>query len=380
MVTLTDFKEKGTKILSNPSKYIEEWRQENPGKGVIGLFPTYVPRELITAAGALPVGVWGGSVSVSQANAYIQQITCSIVRTSTELALGGTFNNLDGMLFPPTCDSVKLVSSIWGYNFKDRFPVEMVNFPERLDSVGAPGYIAAELRRIRDCLSEWLKTEITDKSITEEIKRWNRQRKLIEELYDIRRKTNSISWQDMYTILKVGTFLSPQDYAQWLQGVIEELKHNAAASGQNEQVPIVVTGLSCELPHPSIFAKIESLGAFVADDDLMVGLRGMPEISTEGDPFRNLAEGYIRSTPMSTRHHKDKKRDEYIIEQVENSNAKGVILMIPKFCEPEWFDLRYLKTKLKDAGIPNLFIDFEEEAGSAEGIETRVQAFVEMLS
>ena len=50
--------------VGHPRAYIEAWRARQPAGRVIGYFPTYVPTELIIAAGALPVGMWGGPIAV----------------------------------------------------------------------------------------------------------------------------------------------------------------------------------------------------------------------------------------------------------------------------------------------------------------------------
>jgi hypothetical protein len=37
-----------------------EWKAEKPGRIVVGFMPYYAPRELVHAAGGLPLGVFGG--------------------------------------------------------------------------------------------------------------------------------------------------------------------------------------------------------------------------------------------------------------------------------------------------------------------------------
>ena len=40
------------------------WKEEKPGRKVVGYLPVYVPREIIHAAGMLPVGILGGGDSL----------------------------------------------------------------------------------------------------------------------------------------------------------------------------------------------------------------------------------------------------------------------------------------------------------------------------
>jgi benzoyl-CoA reductase subunit C len=39
---------------------VKEWKAAVPGRKAIGYMPIYVPRELVHAAGMLPVGIFGG--------------------------------------------------------------------------------------------------------------------------------------------------------------------------------------------------------------------------------------------------------------------------------------------------------------------------------
>ena len=135
-------------VTSGPMAYVASWKARNPQGKAVGFFPTHVPTEVVYALGSLPVGLWGGNIVVDNAYAHIQQFTCSIVRSTTEYALNGSYDLLDAVLFPPICDSAKLVASIWSLNLADKFLVDMVNLPERLDSQASVTYLAEELRRV----------------------------------------------------------------------------------------------------------------------------------------------------------------------------------------------------------------------------------------
>ena len=39
---------------------IKDWKAAAPGRKAIGYMPVYVPREIVHAAGMLPVGIMGG--------------------------------------------------------------------------------------------------------------------------------------------------------------------------------------------------------------------------------------------------------------------------------------------------------------------------------
>jgi len=39
----------------------KNWKEEKEGRVLVGYMPIYFPREIIHAAGAMPVGIFGGS-------------------------------------------------------------------------------------------------------------------------------------------------------------------------------------------------------------------------------------------------------------------------------------------------------------------------------
>ena len=94
-----------------------------PGRKAIGYMPVYVPRELIHAAGMLPVGILGGGdqLEVIQGDAYYQSYICRIPRSTIELGLTGRLDCLDGMLFPSICDVIRNLSGMWQILFKDKY-------------------------------------------------------------------------------------------------------------------------------------------------------------------------------------------------------------------------------------------------------------------
>ena len=59
---------------------VKDWKAANPGAKAIGYLPIYVPREIIHAAGMLPVGIFGGGdqLEVIHGDAYYQSYICRI--------------------------------------------------------------------------------------------------------------------------------------------------------------------------------------------------------------------------------------------------------------------------------------------------------------
>ena len=75
----------------------KDWKEKH-GRAAIGYLPIYVPRELIDAAGMLPVGLLGGRglVEIIRGDAFYQSYICQIPRSTVELALMGRYDFIDG--------------------------------------------------------------------------------------------------------------------------------------------------------------------------------------------------------------------------------------------------------------------------------------------
>lgn len=75
------------------------WKER--GKKIIGFQCTYVPEEVIYAAGILPVRLTGGELrelELEKANALMYINTCSFIRSCIELVIGDHYKFLDGFV------------------------------------------------------------------------------------------------------------------------------------------------------------------------------------------------------------------------------------------------------------------------------------------
>ena len=65
------------------------WPDRYPGHRAMGYFCTYVPEEIIHAAGFVPVRIRSGDQTPSRADAHLQSYTCALCRSALDQALRG---------------------------------------------------------------------------------------------------------------------------------------------------------------------------------------------------------------------------------------------------------------------------------------------------
>ena len=102
---LDEFKVKA----ASPKKQLEEYKAQ--GKKVIGVLPYYAPEELVYAAGMVPMGIWGSNTkTITRAKEYCATFYCTIAQLALEMLLDGTMDQLDGIITPTICDTLRPMS------------------------------------------------------------------------------------------------------------------------------------------------------------------------------------------------------------------------------------------------------------------------------
>src|SRR3974390_395643 len=122
-----------------------EWKAAKSGRKVVGYLPIYVPREIIHAAGMLPLGIVGGGdqLEVIHGDAYYQSYICRIPRSTVELGLSGRLDFVDGMLFPSICDVIRNLSGMWKLMFPHVYS-RYFDVPQNyVDAIGGDYYLHA---------------------------------------------------------------------------------------------------------------------------------------------------------------------------------------------------------------------------------------------
>ena len=137
------------------------WKAGGSGRKVVGFMPYYAPRELVHAAGCLPLGIMGGGdqLEVIHGDAYYQSYICRIPRSTIELGVSGRLDFVDGMLFPSICDVIRNLSGMWKLMFP-KVAARYVDLPQNFeDEIGGEFY-RSDLKE----LCEWLE-HLTDSDI-----------------------------------------------------------------------------------------------------------------------------------------------------------------------------------------------------------------------
>ena len=362
-------------IAADPYAYARKWRADT-GRPVLGFFCSYTPEEIIHAAGALGVRLFGSGAAIEKADAHLQAYSCSLVRGSLEDVLNGRLDFLDGAVFPHTCDSIQRLSDIWRLNAGLRFHADVV-LPVKLNTESARVYTSEVFQDFAAELAAAVETPISQDRLQEAVEVANGIRAAVRRLYAIRRaRPAAIPGSDLHAIIKAGMVMEREAYLEALTSLLSAL--NPSTGDVGIPAPVILSGGVCNLP--DLYGIVESAGGTVVWDDLCTGVRGFGGvIATDGDLMTNIANRYVERLVCPAKHAGIHKRGDDLLEQVRLNGARGVIFVMLKFCDPHGFDLPYLKGVLEGAGIPSLLLELEEGGRADEQLRTRIEAFIEMI-
>ena len=361
---------------------VKEWKAAAPGRKAIGYMPIYVPREIVHAAGMLPVGIFGGGdqMEVIQGDAYYQSYICRIPRSTLELGLTGRLDVLDGMLFPSICDVIRNLSGMWQILFKDKY-VKYFDVPQNYDdSIGGEFYVR-EMQAMREDLGKLRGKPITDDELRASIAVYNENRRALRDLYAYRSQE---PWQaptsEVYLVLRAGCVLPPEAHTRLVREYIAAADAEKRALRDNARV--VLTGAFCEQPPLSLIKSIEMAGCYIVDDDFMLIMRWLlDDVPATGDPLEELSGAFLHRSASTSSKYDEKKSDkgQYLLKQVKVNAGEGVIFAAPSFCDPALLERPMLQEVLAKYKVPYTAFKYAENTGQMAPIREQAGTFADSI-
>jgi benzoyl-CoA reductase/2-hydroxyglutaryl-CoA dehydratase subunit BcrC/BadD/HgdB len=98
------------------------------------------------------------------------------------------------------------------------------------------------------------------------------------------------------------------------------------------------------------------------------------------DPVTALSQWYFDrnvNVPCPTRVQHDVDWDQYLLDAVTNGRADGVVVLLPKFCEPHMLMYPELRKALEEHQVPHVLLETEHQGLPLEAFRTRLEALVE---
>jgi benzoyl-CoA reductase/2-hydroxyglutaryl-CoA dehydratase subunit BcrC/BadD/HgdB len=155
---------------------------KSEGRPVVGILCEYTPRELILAAGAIPVCLCGGSLeTISAAENDLPSNLCPLIKSTYgfHVQKANPFLEMaDLVVAETTCDGKKKMYELMART-REMMVLELPQKPQNPDALS---HWRAELKRFKTKLEQRFKVSITDERLKQAIKLVNKERRLRREL------------------------------------------------------------------------------------------------------------------------------------------------------------------------------------------------------
>ena len=380
-----------TGTMSKVDKDYEEYgfrarELSRQGKKIIGYICSFVPLEMITAAGCIPFRVRGDiREPITQGDTLLETIVCPFIRSCFDLCVKGKYDFLSGMVIPHGCDSMVRSYSAWNYSL-DLPYFHFVNIPSVVKESSIE-FFRAELNAYRKSLEKFTGRVITDADLSAAIRLHNENREKVRALYEFR-KTNPprLSGVELTQTLTVAGGLPIEESNALLDAVLAEVE--ARKESPFKAGPRILVDGPC-VDNIALMRIVEDLGGHVVVDTLCNGTRdNFPTVNEKWEPLEAIARRYLAGVncPKTYRDNKAgtfegdiKARFGDIGYFAKEFKADGAILYTYKFCDPFGFEVPARKAYYESIQVPLLYLEDLYSAGTTGQLKTRIQAFLEMI-
>lgn len=365
--------------LNNGS--VQAWKAA--GKKVVGYSCTYVPSEIIAAAGLLPYRLRGIEASTTDiGDSYYGPVVCSYPKCLLQLAGEGHYGFLDGAIITNGCDTMRRLEECWrkaGEDIPGIMPAyyHYYGTPHKVEPYSLK-WFEEENRLLIESLEKHFGVKITDEHLREQIELYNKGRLLLQRLEDLRMRDDIvISGTDATTIILASTALPWSEYVPMLEETVAELEQ--AKTGGRKGKRVLLGGSVTD--DTDLVRVIEEAGAVVVADTLCFGSKLFDDlVNPEGDPVKALSERYLNRSFCPRMFAYYQPRYQSLKHKALKAKVDGVILQNVRFCDMHGSENGLFERDLEAAGIPCLRIEREYGPLVEDGrVRMRVDAFLERI-
>ena len=361
--------------LSTHNHFLEEARKQ--GKKVIGYFCSYMPEEIIHAAGFVPYRMRAvESKGTTRADAYYSSINCTFVKRCFDKALNGDFAFLDGVIFVNGCDHARRMYDNWRYS-KITPSFLYMFFAPHVIREAAYEYFILECEKLKKAMEEHFKISITDRALKESIRLYNEKRRLLAEIYSLRKKKDvPIKASELLGVLLAITAIPVENAIEILSNVKNYITGRVVSKPQDLRL-FLSGGCIEEMDHLEL---IENCGAVIVADNICLGSRHfLDEVKQEAYPLKAIADRYLSHLSCPRIMNDFDRRFDYLLSVKKDYGIDGAIIEKLKFCDLWGGEIYNYRVEAKKKSVPLLAMERELYGGGAGQIKTRVQAFLEKL-
>ncbi len=362
-------------------------KAKDEGKKIIGTFCLYIPDEIIFALDAIGVGLCGGTNFSNFASEDLLPINiCALIKSALGFGIGNIcpyYAITDILIGETTCDGKKKAWEVIS-EFK---PIYIVETPQCKTRPQAKAHFLEELKGLIKKLEEVTGNKLNAENLRISMEKIKKKREQLKRLYETRKADPvPISGKDALLVSQIAFYDDPERQIQMVGKLADELeervnKHVGVMEKGSKR--ILVSGTPMAVPNWKIHDLVESKGAVIVAEETCTGTRYFDsEYEIKGNTIDELleviADRYLGINCACFTPNEGRKED--ITKLVKDYNVDGVLLYTLNFCQPYDIEAIRLEKQLKEEGIPVLSISTDYSSEDEGSLETRIEAFLEMLN
>ena len=361
----------------------ELYDHRKAGGVVVGTFCTFVPEELIIAAGGIYVGLCAGAcIADEEAEKYLPRNLCALIKSSMGFKLAKVcpyIESCDLLIGETTCDGKKKYFEI----LNEIQPVHVMELPQRKEDIDRRLW-REEVGRLVSRLEDLTGNKIAQEALRQAIRVVNGKRRALLRLAELRKSNPAvISGRDSLLVNQIAFYDDPERLTAKVNELCDELEERKARgdgiTGAGHP-RVLLSGCPMAIPNWKVPAIIETSGAVVAMDEMCTGIRYSRHLVAEdaGDLdglLDAIADRYLKIdcavfTPNN-------ERLEHIKELVRDYEIDAVVHHSLQFCDPYTIEAFRIE---KEIDVPFLSIETDYSQEDVGQLSTRIEALIEMVS
>ncbi|MCB9561981.1 MAG: 2-hydroxyacyl-CoA dehydratase [Kofleriaceae bacterium] len=360
---------------------VRAWKDAAPGRLAVGCLPVLAPREVLWAAGALPVFIRGAGdrIDTIRGDAFYQSYICHLPRSTLELGLLGHLDVLDGMIFPNTCDVIRNLSGVWQTTFPQHF-VRFVDPPQTGERATAAAFLRADLDLLYRDLCARTGRAPEPAALAEASEAYAEAARAMAALAAARlAEPWNLPADEVYQLRRAGDAMPPRDFAALVTAYVTAARGRGRRA--EDRIRVCLVGAFCEQPPVALLRAAERAGCYVVDDDLTLSHESSPTAPRrDGEPMASIVHAAL-TTPRAcaVRYDEHGAAGATLVERVRACRADGVLLAAPSFCDPALLDQPRLTGALDAAGIPHTSFKYSESSGQFQSIREQAGTFADSV-
>jgi len=349
------------------------------GRPIVGILCEYTPRELILAAGGVPVCLCGGSAEmIAPAEEHLPANLCPLIKSTFgyHLEKANPFLEMaDLVVGETTCDGKKKMYELM---VLER-PMTVLELPQMPDDPDSFDHWLRELVKLRADLERRFGVTISDQRLREAIGLMNRDRSLRRGLAGLMKAdAPPLSGKEL---LSTNTLIAGiESNLEALAAAAEALEAQPACPQRASRVRVLLTGVP--MPHEAerVVNLIEDHGGLIVCMENCSGVKPILDDvdAAADDPLRAIAEKYFH-LPCSVMTPNTRRMD-LLRELVGEYRPQCLIEVIWQACltyDVESAHVRRLADEELD--LPYLRIETDYSPSDSARIAVRIEALFETV-